>query len=199
VTAQGSHVRAAEVVARALLSIGATNLEAKLGALFASFGDNCWINDNRARECLKRWDGRPYHRESIGRARRAMAHRRWIESKRIFPSQHLPNGRRSFQGTTVKRIDWHHLGVKKSPIARPEKREAQAKQEAIEVNPRRRVALDPAFVRLAAGIGAPEAHHQVRTSSPREYSPRSSSSETPAEAKARLAAWAASHEKRGPP
>src|SRR6266849_6620719 len=108
----GSCDRAAQIVSDELLRIGATNLQAKAIALYASFGDNCWLTDRASAEVLRRWDGRRYHRGSIGRVRRSLAQRGFIESRRIFPSQRLPSGFRSSQGTTNKRILWNVIGKK---------------------------------------------------------------------------------------
>ena len=143
----GSHERAAQVAARAFLGTpGVTYLQAKIGAHVASFGGQCWQTDNVVREALRRSDGRQYHRESIGRARRILARRGLIGSKRIFPSQRLPTGWRSSQGTTNKHIVWKALGVR-DPVTRGEKREAKLEHAAsdrreLEYTPRRRLSVD---------------------------------------------------------
>jgi hypothetical protein len=155
----GSHDRAAEVVARALLELGATNLQAKLGAHVASFGDKCWQTDSTVKQILRRSDGRQYHRESIGRARRLMAQRGWIGSARIFPLQTPPGARfRSTHGTTSKSIAWKVLGLR-NPVTRGERRERRKEAQRVELNPftpprPRRVALEPALVALVGGIGS---------------------------------------------
>src|SRR5207244_1228240 len=117
----GTCERASEVVAAAVLKRGATNLETKLAGLVASFGHNCWLTDRASRECVRRWDGRMYHVGSIARSRRRLARLGVIESKRIFPTQRLPSGKRSSQGTTNKRIRREALGVR-CPLTRPEQR-----------------------------------------------------------------------------
>jgi len=97
---------------------------------------------------------------------------------------------------------WKALAVR-NPITRGERREAKAEQtkaEAREYTPRRRVALDPAFVAMMSGIGSSPSEDKRPRSSPSEHKRAPSSSrETPDQAKARLAAWSRDHEKRGPP
>lgn len=121
----GSCEHAADVAARALLERGATNLEAKIGAHVASFGDQCWQTDGKIREIIHRPDGRPYHVESIGRARRAMARAGWLISLRIFTGQKAPGARRvSAHGTTSKSLRWSVLNVT-NPLTRGERRKAR--------------------------------------------------------------------------
>jgi hypothetical protein len=159
----GSHNVAAEIVARALLESGATNLQAKLGAEIAARGDHCWISDTRMREALVKPSGGQYHRESIGRARRLMARAGWIESKRIFPQQ-KPDGAKhpSTHGTTSKRILWKTLGLR-SPMTRGERRKRRIEEEKAtrrrpsaetEHVPRPRVPLVPELLAMVGGIGA---------------------------------------------
>jgi len=146
---------AADIASRALLALGATNLMAKLGAFVAWYG-HAWQTDAKLATSpeMKRSDGRPYHPGSIGRVRRQMAHRGWIVSRRIFAQQALPNGMRSSQGTTDKTIAWKVIGVR-NPTTRGERRERR-KEQRVELAPLppRRVALEPSFVALVAGIGS---------------------------------------------
>jgi len=211
-SAPGSHDRAAEVVARALLEEGATNLQAKLGAHVASFGDHCWQTDAVVREMLRRSDGRLYHRESIGRARRLMARRGWIGSTRVFPLQ-VPAGARfrSTHGTTSKHIAWKVLGLR-NPVTRGERRERKKQAQRIErieheqpfTPPRRRVALEPSLVALVGGIGSmpvppARARNPMERPVQREREQQSDLESRAADARRRLAEWAAENEARSPP
>jgi len=210
----GSHEVAADIVGRALLDQGATNLQAKFGAFVASHGDHCWRSDTAAQLALKRNDGRPYHRESIGRARRLMARRGWIGSERVYPLQ-KPAGALypTTHGTTNKWIGWKALGLK-SPLTRGERRERQEVARKIDMTerlePRRaRVALEPSFVALVAGIGStstPVTRARPRTLErhvDRERLHQASIEERAADARRRFAEWAAEHpdepDERGPP
>jgi hypothetical protein len=210
-SAPGSHDRAAEVVARALLEEGATNLQAKLGAHVASFGDHCWQTDSVVREMLRRSDGRLYHRESIGRARRLMARRGWIGSTRVFPLQ-VPQGARfrSTHGTTSKHIAWKVLGLR-NPVTRGERRERKKQAARIErieqepFTPRRRVALEPGLVALVGGIGSMPVPPTRAKRNPmerpvqREREHQGDIESRAADARRRLAEWAAENEARSPP
>jgi len=173
----GSHNVAAEIVARALLENGATNLQAKLGAEIASRGEHCWISDSRMRETLVKPGGGTYHRESIGRARRCMSHAGWIESKRIFPQQ-IPDGAKhpSTHGTTSKRVIWKTLGLR-SPMTRGDRKRRRIEQERETRRPpraeteaparARHVAIPPELARMVAGIGPTTDARRVRVSSER--------------------------------
>ena len=192
----GSCERAAEVAAGALLRIGATNLQAKLGAQVAAYGEHCWVTDARMRELVRRWDGRAYHRESIGRARRQMARRGWIGSKRVMPLQ-KPDGAKfpSTHGTTSKWIAWQVLGVK-NPMTRGERRERTKEAQKIErfESPRRGAAFEPALMALVAGVGqAPSPATRARTRTTplaRARAEQSHVVELAADARRRLEEWA---------
>ncbi len=207
----GSHEESAKIAAAAFLALGATNLQAKVGTEIASRGDTNWLTDAQLRAVLKRWDGRPYHRESIGRARRMMKRRGWIGSERVYPTQ-KPRGAKfsSTYGTTTKWIIWKNLGVK-NPMTRGERRERRAQQvraERIErlmpsVPPRRRyTALEPSLVGMVAGIGKPPVPATIRRSPTDPIQPKPtqaneselSPEERRAEAKRRLEEWAKEHD-----
>jgi hypothetical protein len=214
----GSCDRAAEIVANSLLAAGATNLQAKAGAFYAAFGENCWVTDRKTAECLRRWDGRPYHRGSVARARRTLAKRGIVESKRIYPNGRLPSGMRSGQGTCNKRIRWETLG-RKNPLSRPAKREGKQLHAQIDNvagrNSRflssnvprspRNLSVPPELAAMLARIAAlptTTSHNASRSTSPPSTLTSDGSgrvTETPEEAKRRLEEWAAKHEKRGPP
>jgi hypothetical protein len=214
----GSHNVAAEIVARALLEAGATNLQAKIGTHVASYGDHCWQTDVAIQTIVKRWDGRAYHRESIGRARRRMATAGWIESKRIFPQQ-VPDGAqyRSTHGTTSKRISWKVLGLR-NPLTRGEQRKRRDVQQRVSVarhelerGPvrRPRVVLEPSIIAMVSGIGAPTSPHTTRAlkrgelSHPADGAARDDrdTATKAADARRRLEAWRRENPdgERGPP
>ncbi len=203
----GSHEIAADIVGRALLDQGATNLQAKLGAFVASYGDTCFRDDKATQSVLKRSDGRQYHRESIGRARRLMARRGWIESTRVFP-QHVPAGAKhpSNHGTTTKRILWKTLGLR-NPMSRGEKRERRQRKlespPSPEYTPRRRAFLEPSFVALVGGIGStPEPSTRapgLARPTERVVRRQAELEDKAAEARKAIEAWARDNEERGPP
>lgn len=187
------------------MRLGATNLQAKVGAQVAAFGEKCWVTDARMRELVRRWDGRPYHRESIGRARRQMAHRGWIGSKRVMPLQ-KPDGAKfpSTHGTTSKWIAWQMLGVK-NPMTRGERRERTKQAQKTErfESPRRRAAFEPSLMALVAGVGqAPSPATRVRTRpAERTVDAQRELEERAADARRRFAEWCKANpsEERGPP
>jgi hypothetical protein len=206
----GSHNVAAEIVARALLELGATNLQAKLGAEIASRGDTSWLTDEESGKFIRKPGGGAYHRESIGRARRLMSRAGWIESKRIFP-QHKPDRAKytTPHGTTSKRILWKTLGLK-SPMTRGDRKKRRIEQERITHPPRgaapetparaRHAAIPPELARMVAGIGPTTEVRRVRMTSERPvHRERREERETEAkraEAKRALEAW---ERDRGPP
>jgi hypothetical protein len=220
----GSHERAAEVATRAILALGATNLQAKLAGHYAARGSECWETDRACVEAndVRRPDGRRYHKGSAARARRGMKSLGWIDYKRILPTERLPTGRRSSQGTTNKWIDWAKLRVR-NPLTRRENREAKKRQDYGSPTlrrppspppappPRLRVAapVPPELLAMVSKVGAsplkPTGLPPSSTSSssrPTHTTPGPSTpttTTTPEEAKRRLAEWAREHEKRGPP
>src|SRR5438876_8985362 len=147
----GSHERAAEIIARALLRAGATNLELKLATEIASYGDHCFLTDVAMRSVLKKHDGSPYHVGSIGRSRRLMSRRGWIGSERVLPLQ-KPKGARweSRYGTTNKWVGWKALGLK-NPLTRGERRERAPLPERPETTPRARTAVGRLLDRIGGG------------------------------------------------
>ncbi len=223
----GSCDRAAETAATRLLELGATNLHAKLAAHIASRGDTCFETDREVGTKskgnpfpIRRWDGRAYHPESVGRARRQMVRRGWIDSVRIMP-QHKPPGAkyRSSHGTTSKRICWKFLGLR-NPMTRGERREAREKRKKMEHDlhqerentlPARvaRAAFDTEFLAMMEGAKMPTAAPRgPRREIRREYEPsmpqerererQTRAMESAADARARLEQWARDNE-RGPP
>lgn len=206
--------RPAEVVASRLLALGATNLQAKLGKEIASIGGQDWRTDTTLRELLRRWDGRPYHRESIGRARRLMARRGWLGVRRIFAAQPLPSlpGHRVYKsshGTTNKTICWAALGVS-NPLKKREQRDARRAAE----NDERKKHDEPITIRRRTSIPAVEAfledtdpvdeaprrpRRTIERPVDREHEHQSEIEERAAQARRDLEAWARENEGRGPP
>lgn len=210
----GSHERAAEAAAVGLVRAGATHLEMQIGMTVAAHGDNCWLNDRATGEHIRRSDGRRYHRGSIGRARRSLVKKRLLSSTRVFPTGLLPSGKRSSQGTTIKRVLWNRIG-KRCPLTRPAKRQARTRQESIDLlctsaqqSGRKGVPVPPELLAMLAKVAASPLISK-RLPKHSSYFPRpmistattgqSAASMTPAEAKARLAAWELEQKERGPP
>jgi hypothetical protein len=204
----GSHHVAEEIVLQALIEKGATNLQAKVGAKVASFGEHCWISDTQMRTLIKRGDGRAYHRESIGRARRLLARAGCIESKRVFPQQ-TPIGAkyRSTHGTTSKRILWKTLGLK-SPMTRGDRKERARQQNHVtnlpsleQSAPRARVALHPDLVAMVMGVPKgprPEPRNPSERPIHRERREERTTQDKAAEQRRALEQWSRDNE-RGPP
>lgn len=204
---QGSCERPAEIVARRLLASGATNLQAKLGAEIASYGGECWRTASSLRDTLRRSDGRHYHRESIARARRAMAKRGWINNRRIHAAQPLPTGRASTHGTTSSHILWRTFGIK-NPFARAEQRRARRAQERDErqkhdqgISLRAAIPFLESFLDETAK--APSRPESSRGTEPQRSAPtpelraddrQAELERRAADARRRLAAWAAEHD-----
>lgn len=127
----GSCEAAAAAAARALLDAGCSPLEVKIGAHVASYGGaTCWQTDVAMGTLVRHADGRAYHVESIGRARRRLAARGWLQSRRVFAGQRLQGARwPSSHGTTDKRLLWSKLGLR-NPVTKREQREIRARQRA---------------------------------------------------------------------
>lgn len=129
-TAGGSCSELAAKVAAALLEQGATNLEAKIAAYVASFGDTNWQTDTKlAKNIAKDRVGGRYHRGSIGRARRMLTRAGFLHVKRIMPGV-IPPGADypTPHGTTSKTIRWGNVGVTRPP--KSERRKAAEKARA---------------------------------------------------------------------
>jgi hypothetical protein len=197
----------------AALSKGATPLEAKWIGLVASYGEHCWIDDTEAWRLLRRTDGRPFHRNSMGRARRNSGKKGLLVSERVYP-QSTPKGARwaSTHGTTNKYVAWKSLGLR-NPLGRAEKRKLreerkEAERQAMKIlgpsaigpSDRARHAPVPAVLgQIIEGRSLPlppRAEERTRTAPPRDDRPVAERIE---DAKRRLAEFDAEHPKRGPP
>jgi hypothetical protein len=171
-----------------LVRAGVTPLELSLALHVAARGEQCWETDNAVREYLRRPnDGRHYHRESIGRARRHLTRRGLIGAKRLMPRMTLPSGERTSCGTTTKWINWKKLGVR-NPLTKAERREARTHERVVRRGRRTHDVIDPGFAAMVGGIG-----NQLPPRRPGP-TPPTMPRETPAEAKARLAAWSRDNE-----
>jgi hypothetical protein len=127
---RGSCASAADQAAKLLIAADRTALEVKIGVQIASRGDSCFETDNQLREIILRRDGTQYHRESIGRARRALARAELISSRRIHCGQKVAKMRwPSPHGTTDKRFCWEKLGAK-NPMPRRERAILRQKAES---------------------------------------------------------------------
>jgi len=166
-TSLGSQQHAARIATGELLRLGWSRLEALVGGYIASFGAVCWQTDARLCEVLRRPDGRPYHVESIARARRKLRDAGIITSLRVFVGGKIPSLKAkwtSSRGTTVKSFNWRAI-EQKDPHTRRERRitrqeQARLSREAGELRtpgPRfvsARAVVDP--VRMPAAMPDPE-------------------------------------------
>lgn len=126
----GSCERAAQAAALVCTQLDCTALETKVGIQVAIRGSVCWETDRNLRDRLTRSDGRPYHRESIARARRSLTRKGIIRAKRLFTGQKCAEMKyASPHGTTAKRFAWDRLGVA-NPFSRKQRAIATAMQDA---------------------------------------------------------------------
>lgn len=199
----GSSVHAARVATGVLLEKGWARLASLVGGHVASFGESCWQTDTKLSEVLRRPDGRPYHRESIARARRELRDHGVISSQRVFVNGLMPTHakhKRSSRGTTIKAFNWRAI-EQKNPFSRRERRllrfeQARVAKEAGELvkppsSPAPRhasaraivdpvhmpVVIDPEFARLAERAQSYGARREAPM--PSEASARSSAPERP--------------------
>ena len=118
----------------AALDIGCTALEAKVVGHTASWGGACWQTDGTLQEVIRRPDGRPYHRESIARARRNLRDRGILTSVRLFMGAKIDHHRARFPvgaGTTFKTVVWKQLDIR-NPMNRAERRRRRMEQAQAE-------------------------------------------------------------------
>lgn len=124
---------AAAVAARAALEAGETRLGIALVAHVAGRGVD-WQTYKAISEEIRRPDGRPYHRESIGRKFRELAARGRITSRRVMPGGALPKRakfERTGHGTTVKVVQWRAFSLAPPRVRGERVREAR-RQRATE-------------------------------------------------------------------
>ena len=129
----GSQHYAAAMAARAALEAGETRLGIALVSHVAGRGVD-WQTYKAISEEVLRPDGRPYHRESIGRKFRELAKRGRITSRRVMPGQALPKRAkfaRTGHGTTVKVVQWRAFSLP-TPRARGERVRERRRQKQAE-------------------------------------------------------------------
>ena len=107
----GSHDHAASVAARSALDAGLTRLGIALVTHVASRGVD-FQTDEQIRGELVKPNGLRYHRESIGRMRRAITRAGIFSAKRLYAGQRPPGARYSSpHGVVVKTVVWTALRV----------------------------------------------------------------------------------------
>ena len=118
---------AADRAAGALARLGWSRLAALVGGRVAQFDCN-FETDTKLQAVIVRPDGKSYHRESIGRVRRALRDANLISSKRVFMGAKMPGAKyASARGTTVKTFNWRAV-TEKNPMTRRAKRIARQQQ-----------------------------------------------------------------------
>lgn len=156
-TSLGSCDDAARRAAGALIELGWSRLAAAVGGEVARFGGINWQTDARLQQAIKRPDGKPYHRESIARARRWLRDAGLISSTRIMMGEVIPgakyNGGRSTRGTTLKTFHWKALQLK-NPFSRREQKRLRVEQTKAS---RAAGALVPAAPRHSSPVRSAEA------------------------------------------
>lgn len=133
--AGSEHGARARAIAAAI-DQGLTRLEAAYLGHVAGWGGVCWQTDATVQMELRRPDGKPYHRESIARARRFTRDRGLLRSQRIFMGGAIPDPRArwsSSRGTTFNVVQWRELGIK-NPMSRAERRRKRMELAAKERN-----------------------------------------------------------------
>ncbi len=120
---------AADRAAGALVRLGWSRLASLVGGRVAQFDCN-FETDTKLQEVIKRPDGKRYHRESIGRVRRALRDASLISSQRVFMGAKMPGAKyASARGTTVKTFNWRAV-TEKNPMSRRQRRVARQQQAA---------------------------------------------------------------------
>lgn len=120
---------AADRAAGALARLGWSRLAALVGGRVAQFDCN-FETDTKLQDVIKRPDGKRYHRESIGRVRRALRDAQLITSQRVFMGAKMPGAKyASARGTTVKTFNWRAV-TEKNPMSRQQRRLARQAQAA---------------------------------------------------------------------
>jgi hypothetical protein len=110
----GSQQVAAERAARLAIDEGFSPATAKLFVEVASRGLN-WRTDREIASELKRPDGRPYNPAYLGRRRRYLVLKGYLNSRRLMPGGKLPEKAkfdRTAHGTTVKSVNWQAFRVR---------------------------------------------------------------------------------------
>ncbi|HUL81648.1 MAG TPA: hypothetical protein VL131_05875 [Gammaproteobacteria bacterium] len=145
----GSHQHAADRAARGAVEAGLSPLEAKIVVHVAARGLD-WQNDAELAAELERPDGRRYHRESIGRARRQITREGYIESRRLLPGQALPpraKFKRTSHGTTLKHVIWSRFRLQ---VPTPRGQRTRERQRIRREEQRAQAPMTPAEILAAA-------------------------------------------------
>lgn len=120
---------AADRATGALARLGWSRLAALVGGRVAQFDCN-FETDTKLQAVIVRPDGKRYHRESIGRVRRALRDAKLISSERVFMGAKMPGAKwASSRGTTVKTFNWRAI-TEKNPMSRRQRRVARQQQAA---------------------------------------------------------------------
>jgi len=120
---------AADRATGALARLGWSRLAALVGGRVAQFDCN-FETDTKLQAVIVRPDGKRYHRESIGRVRRALRDAQLITSQRVFMGAKMPGAKyASARGTTVKTFNWRAV-TEKNPMSRRQRRLARQQQAA---------------------------------------------------------------------
>jgi hypothetical protein len=120
---------AADRAAGALLRLGWPTLASLVGGRVAQFDCN-FETDASMQSVLRRPDGKPYHRESIGRVRRQLRDAKLITSERVFMGAKMPGAKwPSARGSTVKTFNWRAV-AEKNPMSRRQRRLARQQHAA---------------------------------------------------------------------
>lgn len=120
---------AADRAAGALLRLGWPTLASLVGGRVAQFDCN-FETDVSMQSVLRRPDGKPYHRESIGRVRRQLRDAQLITSERVFMGAKMPGAKwPSARGSTVKTFNWRAV-AEKNPMSRRQRRLARQQHHA---------------------------------------------------------------------
>lgn len=121
---------AADRAAGALARLGWSRLAALVGGRVAQFDCN-FETDTKLQAVIVRPDGKRYHRESIGRVRRALRDAHLISSERVYMGAKMPGAKyASARGTTVKTFNWRAV-TEKNPMTRRARRMARQQQAAV--------------------------------------------------------------------
>jgi hypothetical protein len=124
---------AADRASGALIRLGWPTLAAAVAGRIAQFDCNwetytAWRDGSREMPPLLRPDGKPYHRDSYGRAVRQLRNAGIVKHERIFTGV-KPTGAKyaTARGTTLKTFNWRAV-FEKNPMSRRERRLARQRQ-----------------------------------------------------------------------
>ena len=121
---------AADRASGALSRLGWPRLAATVGGRVAQF--DCNFETYAGLQALiRRPDGKPYHRESIGRVVRQLRDAGLLKHERVFMGAKMPGAKYpSARGTTLKTFNWRAV-FEKNPLSRRQRRIARQQQIAL--------------------------------------------------------------------